>query len=562
MPDGSVISLRGAQVPDAAELVARSQAAFTVSSNFRQTWERERQVFLPDGAPFFFSNMTPGQRDRQTIVDTYPQFVARVAATFKFSSIINGDNDWVAVEATGHDGAKDPTTLAWAEQYRDALLGGLTDPSTGFLEQYFAMLLEREVYGNGRLYGGDRPGQLPIVRCSPMRDSAWEAGAGHEPDTHFWRQSLSAGEWAKKFPKAQLGETVMKAAESVTSRDRSFTFIHALLENPGWSPSEADQVPTKRRYLSVWLNEQEKVLVQAAWRNSRSYEAFRGRMRPGESYGREGGDEALEEALMAQRVRVAVIRSMEKAIDPVMLLPDDGVITPPTNEPEGAMVVKSELLTRANDPIRYMKSEGRPDLGMEFLRDGVYGSLDRAFGKDLYTLPREPRMLDGQIVGLQEEQSRGTVPLIVPLFAPTARFLGHIASIMGRQGRLPRPPQAAHKLTLSFKFKNPLERASRLAEVRAFMQAMSILVQAVQVDPGARHAIKVIEGVQYCARILGVPERLITPPKELAALLDADQKAAMQRMQLDQAKDMTTAVKNAGAGLSGFVQPQQLKEAA
>jgi hypothetical protein len=237
-------------------------------------------------------------------------------------------------------------------------------------------------------------------------------------------------------------------------------------------------------------------------------------------------------------------------------------MTPATNEPRGAMVIKAEMMNRQGDPVRYLKSEGRPDLGMEFLRDGVYASIDRAFGKDLFTLPREPRMLDSQIVGLQEEQSRGIVPMIAPIFPPLGRFLGRIADIAHRQHRLPAPPRAAHGLVLSWKFKNPLERASRLAEVRAFMQAISILVQAVQVDPGARHALKVIEGVQYCARILGVPEKLITPPKELAALLSADQQAALQRMQLEGAKDITTAVKNAGAGLKGFVQPDQVKEAA
>jgi hypothetical protein len=558
MPDGSILSLRAPVLAEAGEYIDRCQQAFSLSSNFRNTWERERLLFLPDAAPFTFTNQTPGQRDRATTVDTYPQYAARVHATFLFGAIFNGDGDFFKVTASGHDGAESEAVRSWAAAYRDKLGEILLDPSVGLYDQAYAMMLERAVFGNGRLYAGDRPGALPIVRCSPMRDSAWEAGNGHDPDTNWWKQSLSAAEWAKKFPNKALGERVATAADNAHRRNEQFTFIHGVMENPDWNPMQMDQVPHKRRWLSIWLNESDKVLVNAAWLSSDPYTAFRGRRRANEMYGREGGDEALEEAQMVQRVRVAVIRSMEKAIDPLMLLPDDGVLTPPTNEPQGAMVVKSELMARAGDPIRYLKGEGRPDLGQEFLRDNCYASIDRAFSRDLMTLPREPRMLDSQIIGLQEEASRGIVPILAPLFAPMGRFIGRIADVAQRAGRLPKPPREAHGLTLSIEFKNPLEKAARLGEVRAFMQLLSILTQASQIDPGARHAVKVIEGVQHCARVLGVPDKLITSAKELKGLLDADAQQAQQRTMLDGMKDGTTALKNLGAGARGFIQPAEV----
>lgn len=562
MPDGSQLPLSAPVLPDAGDALDRCKQAFDARRNFTTTWERQRKLFLPDTAPFMSTNTTQGQRDRETTVDTYPQYAARVHATFLFGSIVNGDGDWFKCVAHGHDGAKDPGVLAWADEYRRAGAEILMDPSVGFIEQYFAMLQERTVYGNGCLYGGDRPGALPIVRCNPMRDTAWEAGGGHDPDDFWWRQSLSAAEWAKKFPNRMLGDKLTSALETPAGRSRPFTFVHATMENPDWKPALIDQQPRHRRYLSLWLNEEDRCLVNAAWINSNAYTAFRCTRRAAENYGRGGADEAMEEAQMAQRVRVAVIRGVEKATDPLMLLPDDGVMTPPTNEPEGAIVVRADLMGRQGDPIRYLKHDGRPDIGQQFLRDGCYAAIDRAFSRDLMTLPREPRMLDSQIIGLQEEQSRGVVPIIAPLFAPTARFIGRILDVAQRQGRLPRPPRAAEGLQLSIQFRNPLERASRLAEVRAFMQALSILMQAVQVDPGARHALKVVDGVQYCARILGVPDKLIASAKELKELLAADAKAAMQKQGMEGALDATTAAKNLGNAARGFVQPEQLAEAA
>jgi hypothetical protein len=399
------------------------------------------------------------------------------------------------------------------------------------------MLLERAVFGNGRLYAGDRPGGYPIIRCSPMRDSAWEAGAGHDPDTNWWRQSLTAAEWLKKFgEKLNPDGAVAKAANSIQDRNRQ-VHVHPWRDGEPRLVADRDGPAAAQAALAVGVAERNRgVPGQRRLADSDPYTAFRGRRRANEMYGREGGDEALEEAQMVQRVRVAVIRSMEKGIDPLMLLPSDGVVTPPTNEPSGAMVVDRELMMGRGDPIRYLKHEGRPDIGQEFLRDNCYASIDRAFSKDLMTLPREPRMLDSQIIGLQEEASRGIVPIVAPLFAPMGRFIARIADIAQRQGRLRAPPPQARGLDISIEFKNPLEHAARLSEVRAFMQLLSIAAQAAQVDPGVRHAVDWIGGVQYCARVLGWPEKFITPAKQLKALLEADAQAATQRQQLEAAR--------------------------
>jgi hypothetical protein len=564
MPDGSNIPVKPGIAYEPAELVARCNAAFSSQSNFRQTMERKRQLFLPDAAPFFLlHNQTQGQRDRATTIDTYGQSAVRVQATFLFGSIINGDGDWITIEAEGHKGAEDDETKRWLIAYRDALVKILVNEECGFLEQFYAMLLERAAFDNARLYGGDRPGSLPIVNCTTMADSMWEGGTAHAPTVNWFKQTMTAAEWARKFPNRSLGETVTAAAEDRIKRDAPFVFIHGVMDNPKWTPSVPDQLPQQRQFLSFWLSEQDQHLVSNAWLTSNPYTVFRCMRRAGEIMGRGSSDEALEEVQMAQRVRLGVIRGIEKANDPTMLLPDDGVSTPPTNEPNGAIVLRADMLTgRGGDPIRYLKSEGRPDLGQEWLQNSVYGAIDRAFGKDLMTLPREPRMLDSQIIGLQEEQARGIVPMVSPLFGPTGRFIGRIADVAQRARRLPAPPRSAHGLHLHIRFKNPLERASRLAEVRAFTQILGILGQASQFDPSARHAIKVVEGVQYCASILGVPDRLIPTKDELAQLIAADAEAMARKSQMEGALDGSTVAKNFGNAARGFVDPGKLIDAA
>lgn len=543
---------------NAEEMVQRCQAAYTAKRPFESNWEGLRRLFLPNSHPFTLGNTTQGARDREAVVDSYGQFLVKQKATFLYGALINGDGDWIKVRAHGErrnewdDDEVDADMLDFCDDTRDELTDVLMAETTGFTEQFFAMLEEYEVFGNGALYGGDRPGGLPIVRCAPIRDIAIEGGAGHEPGGHWWRQTLTAGEWAKKFPGRRLGAKVMAAAESPTRQNDLFTFTHGCLENPGWSPAEIDQSPQKRRYLTLWLNEDEKHLVGQNWLSSDPYTAFRRPRRAGESWGRGSADQAYEENMMVQRVRVAVIRGVEKTADPVMLLPDDGIMTPPTNEAEGAIVVRSDLMSRSADPVRYLRSEARPDIGQEFLQQSCYQAMERSFGTNLMTLPREPRMVESQIIGLQEEQSRGTVPMVAPLFAPLGRFISRIYDIRRRQGRMPRPPQNGRNYTLSIEFQNPLQKAARLAEVRAFMQALTIQIQAMQVDPGARHALKVVKGVQDSARTLGLPESLIATKKEIETALAAGAELAKQQQQMEGGLDLSTIFKNMGAGAKGM----------
>lgn len=553
---------------DAEEMIQRAQASFTARRPFEATWEPCRRLFLPDAPPFTLGNTTQGQRDREATVDTYGQFLLRQYATFVYGAIVNGDGDWIKITARTErrgewdDGSIDPEGLDLADRTRDELTDVLMAETTGFTEQFFAMLQEYGCFGNGVLYGGDRPGGLPISRCAPIRDVALEGGAGHEPGGYWWRQRLTAAEWARKFPKRSLGKRVDEAAASPTRQNELFTFVHGCLDNPGWSPNEIDQVPQNRRYLTVWLNEDEKVLVGQNYLTSEPYTAFRAPRRAGEQYGRGRAEEALEENLMAQRARIGVIRGVEKTNDPTMLLPDDGIMTPPTNEAEGAIVIRSDLMRGAGDPVRYLKSEARPDIGQEFLQNSVYTAMSRAFGHDMMTLPREPRMVESQIIGLQEEQARGVVPLVSPIFAPLARYIARIYDIRRRQGRMPQPPQNGRRYQLAIEFRNPLERAARLAEVRAFMQALTIQIQAMNVDAGARHALKVVEGVQGSARTLGVPEKWIATKKEIEVALAAGAELAKQQAGMEGMLDATTALKNVGAGMRGLQPPANDRAAA
>lgn len=535
------------------EWIARSDEAFDASRNFRANWDAQRRLFLPEAAPIMSNTLTQGARDRQSTVDTYGAFVNRLHATFLFGALINQDGTWIKCVDTSKEPNDSPMMRQWLDDTRDALIEVAMDPSTGFVDAFYSMLLQYGM-GSSALYGGDRPGRMPIVKAPPMRDLAWEENEDGEADGFFWPQSFTAAQARKKLGDA-AGPQCVKDSQDNRRRNKPSEFLHVVVENDDWNPRGG--AIGQRRYCSIWINRTEKHLCAKNFLTSNPYTAFRAPRRPGEVYGRGSWDEAFEEALMAQRVRIAVIRSMEKAIDPVMLLPDDGVSTAPTNEPEGAIVVRADLMARAGDPIRYLQSQGRPDLGQEWLSQSVYGAMDRAFGREFMTLPREPRMVNSQIIGLQEEQSRMTVPMVSPLYQPLGRFLARLYDIRHRQGRMPKPPAGIERAELGIEFRNPLAHAARLAEVRAFMQALEIAVNAGGVDPGARYALKVIEGVQDSARTLGVPEKYISTKEEIEKALEAAANVNREKSQMEGALDLSTVMKNVGAGARGLRNERQ-----
>jgi len=508
---------------------------------FETTWKAARRVFFPGSQDFVAQNDTQGKRDRNVAVDGHGILAANDLADYIVAAAANPQQKWITFEVEG-ELSPSPAGREWLEGTRDDILGDLHDPNSRFDEALKAAAKEYAVFANGPFYTGDRPGKLPVYMPVPLASAVWELDTDGELLRFGWKCRWTARQAVDKWP-GKVSSKIEEAAKVETGNATRREFLHVMDRNPAFVPGS--DVPRERQYRVRWIECDGAHVISTSYLEESCYSIFAALPQPGEAYGRGCGDNALEDTQMAQRVRVSTIRGMEKAVDPITIVPDDGVVSLPTNEARGLLVVRSELMRNGNVPVQTLRYEGRPDLGLEVSKI-LHEAIDRHFYTHYTRLPREPRMPTQQIIGLQEEQMRALGPLLTSFQRPLGQIVMRTYNIRRRDGRLrPLPPEWQDRdIKLKLKLEPPALRQMRLAEVRAFIQWLEIVGMATQVEPGVAHVPNLITAIAEVGSVLGVPQRWINSADQVQQMLGTQRQVAEDQAATEQALDATTAAKN------------------
>lgn len=527
---------------EARDAVAWYDRAKTARSAFETTWNAARRVFFPGAQDFVARNDTQGRRDRNVAVDGHGILAVNDLADYLVASLCSPASKWLGLAvAETAAGDPSPSVRQWLDQVRDLLLADFHDPASNFDDAMLAVAKEYAAFGNSALYIGDRPGQVPLFLHGPLAQSVWELDADGELGRFGWRKRFTARQAIDKWGAAKLSEPLRNAAGAGdAAADTPFDFLHVMDRNPDHVPGSAD-VKT-RRWRVRWIECDQAHVISTSFLEESCYAVFSAPRMGEEAYGRGCGDNALEDTHMAQRVRVSTVRGMEKQVDPPTIVPDDGVVSLPTSEARGLLVVRAELMRNGNVPVASLKPEGRPDLGLEVSKI-IHEAIDRHFLTAYTRLPREPRMPTQQIIGLQEEQMRALGPLLSRLQRPLGHVVQRVYGIRARDSRLPpAPPDLAGRIMV--KLEAPALRQMRMAEARAFIQWLEVVGMATQVDPGVIHVPRLTDGIALVGLALGVPQSLINSADDVARALQTQAATAEDQAGMEQAKDLTTAGKN------------------
>jgi len=411
--------------------------AKTNRSSFETTWNQLRRVFFPQAQDFTAQNDTQGKRDRNTAVDGHGVLVANQFADYIVAAVANPASKWLSVGLADGSLEPSPAERVALEKARDAILSDLHDPRSNFSDALRAAAKEFGAFGNGAMYTGDRPGILPLFLQVPLAEAAWEWDADDELARFGWKKRWTALQAAEKFGLDRVGAKVKEAAESANGEDAPFDFLHVMDRNPDFVTG-SDR-PAERRWRVRWIEVATFHKVSESFLDDSCYAPFTAPRTGQDAYGRGCGDNALEDTNMAQRVRVVTVRGMEKQIDPPTVVPDDGVVSLPTNEARGLLVVRSELMRNGNVPVASLRPEGRPELGLEISKV-LHQAIDQHWYVEYTRLPREPRMPIAQIVGLQEEQMRALGPLLTAFQRGVALIVARVWSIRRLSNRMPDMP--------------------------------------------------------------------------------------------------------------------------
>ncbi len=267
----------------------------------------------------------------------------------------------------------------------------------------------------------------------------------------------------------------------------------------------------------------------------------------GELYGIGPGWVALPDAQTLNRMEESTLKMGQRAVEPPLLVPDDGILTQLSGAPNSINVVRSDLLTRARgNVIQPLPTGSNFPITRELMQD-KQEQVRTTFFANLMQLFNDPRMTATQVLELEAEAQRLMAPMLSrikgELLDPT---VNRVFQINLRQGRYPDPPQILLDRggPLRVEYTSPVLRSQRQPEAQTVLQIWAAAAQVAQVDPEAIDLLDPDESIRIIHDAMGGPPSMMRSPEFVEQLREARAQQARAQAQLDQAEQMSQVAGN------------------
>jgi hypothetical protein len=270
----------------------------------------------------------------------------------------------------------------------------------------------------------------------------------------------------------------------------------------------------------------------------------------GEIFGRSPSYNALPDIKTLNKAVEIGLKAWAKAIDPPLLVQDDGVIGRVRTTPAGITVVRNDGAVK---PLQIASNWQITDLKENQLRTAIR----QAFYSDQLQLQDGPQMTATEVQVRYELMQR--------LLGPTlGRFqteflnplIERVFGIMYRAKALNEAPSIIGDTKIDIEYVGPLARSQRMEEAVAIERLYQLAMSIGQIDPSIMDNIDHDEAIRMRAKLLGVPKTIM---KDINAVNDMREQRAMmqqaqQQAQLQQAQAQTALTQ--GQAMNQLGQPE------
>jgi hypothetical protein len=527
------------------ELLHRARALQTARNVFNAHWDEIRMFIRPlaqKATGGTGAQDVAGTKNRQAILDSSGESASDVLVSAVFGRLMNPGTRWFSLAVQG--GNRDRDSALWLEHAAEEMRMHFERPGARFPVVADAVLGEVTDFGTGCLYIAENMGR-PVYQARPLAECFLAENADGAVDTVYRNPSMTARQIAASWP--DTVPDVVRKCISDGDMDKGFGIWHCVWPADELEPSERPRVINgKAPWASAFILEDPAVMLEWRGYSEFPYVTPRWATRAGEVYGRGPGVKALADVKMLQRAMKAQISGAEKALNPSLLVADDGVLGPVKLVNGGLTYVRGEFMQGAGSPVRPLDSGVRLDLGESFMA-GVRSRIADAYYRNLLSLPREPRMPATHILALEEERNTVLAPFTNRL---QLEFLGPLIDrtfgVMFRNGWFGEPPPQLRGQDVRVEYESAAAKGQRIADVRAIAQYNELMGPIMQVDPSVKDNVDFDAMARVIADRLAMPAEIRRDPKAVGAMRQQRAQAEAQAQQMQQAQQMAEIAATGG----------------
>ena len=366
-------------------------------------------------------------------------------------------------------------------------------------------------------------------------------------DTLYRKYKLTARQAIEEFGEENVGEKIIEAAQN--KPDKQFNFIHAVEPTKDYERATGKS-NTKLPFHSCHVCVEDKMVVRTGGYNEFPYLVPRWSKATGEIFGRSPSYNALPDIKTLNKAVEIGLKAWAKAIDPPLLVQDDGVIGRVRMTPAGITVVRSD---GAIKPLQIGSNWQITDMKENQLRTAIR----QAYYSDQLQLQEGPQMTATEVQVRYELMQR--------LLGPTlgrfqSEFLNPLIErtfgIMFRAGALMPEPEIIKGSKIDVEYVGPLARSQRMEESIAIERLYQLAMNVGQIDPAIMDNINHDEAIRMRAKLLGVPKTVLRGLDEVMEMREAKAQQQAQMMQQQMAQQQAQTALTQGQAMNQLGQPE------
>ncbi len=522
------------------EIVRRYERMAGERGQWEAHWREIAQRVLPR-SDFFRSGRTPGDKNTEQLFDATACLALERFSAAMESMLVPRTQRWHSLRPRHSSIADNKDVREWLDEVADRMFASRYAPSANFASQANDVFMSLGAFGTGILFIDEHPGHGIRYRSVHLGETCIAENHQGVVDSVFRKVNLTARQAVQRFGADVLTERVLKDAEN--NPEAMHEFLHAVFPN-----EERDERKKNYKgmaYASCYVALQDKRVVSEGGYRCMPYAVGRYVTGPKEVYGRSPAMTVLPEIKMANEMSKSIIRASQKAVDPPLLLQEDGVLSAFDLRP-GALNFGG-VNEQGQPMVHPLRIEGRVDIGEDQL-ERRRKAINDAFLVTLFQiLVQSPAMTATE--AMLRAQEKGA------LLAPTmgrqqSEFLGPLIEreldILFHANMLPPMPDALAAVggSLDVEYVSPLNRAQRAEEGVVILRTLESVTPLAQVDPSVMQVFDAEAIVRELCEINGVPAKLLRSPEDIAARKAAGEQAAQAQQLLAAAPVVSSSMRN------------------
>jgi hypothetical protein len=494
-------------------------------------WQEVADYIFP--ARQFTRQHSPGsKRSTALIYNTSPVLACEQLAGGLHGMLTSPALRWFALRALPHLAA-DQAVQAWFEAATDVMYAHFQSGRTGFDVALHETYLDISAFGSGVIFTADQGRRGPQFQAVPLVECWYAENADRQVDTLYRSYKLPLREVLRLWPSTTPDRLRTQADRRP---DMDVEIVHAV------------EPATRAGWDSCYITGAD--YLEHGRFAEFPYAVPRWTKRSGEVYGTGPGMNALPDVKLLNKLEETNLRGLAKAVDPAIMMPDDGFLGSINANPGAINYFRSDA--RNLDRIGPLFTGARPDLAFQYI-EMMQDRIRNIFYTTWLNLPQQPNMTATEVLQRRDELLRLLGPMVARL---TAELLNPVIersfAILLRNGLFPPlPPQLAGQ-GWTVEYLSPLARAQRAADAETVMRWMAGMQPLVQADPAVLQAIDTDAAARFLADRFGAPAMLVRTPEQLAELRAQAAEAQQMQQQIEAAQGAAGAARDGAGALAAL----------